>query len=231
VAVQKNPVPAGFFFGFRFLLICVGCGVLVGCLSTGSSSVVRAVKTVINDRNQNTFSASQIESAGVGILEVQIGDRLPISMVLGGVDSETFILSFYSQDRARLDFLNGRLVRSRGFSTDVLEVAALAENPFLAGLHQLDWLQTYYWKVSLSPGARGLIATSRFSVGGDDTVQLGDQIIPVVRIFETWSIPELEFTNKNSFWVNRQGIVIRSQQKVGPDTPLLTALLRTYREQ
>lgn len=224
----KSPGLTGLFFDFKLVALLVACLLLSGCLSSSSSAVARTVEAFVRDRRAATFSDGQIVASGLGVLEVSIDRRAPISMILGGVDPESFVMSFYSQDRARIDVVNGYVVRTRGFQNDVLERIALGVNPFERGLHQLDSLRTFFWKVSLSEGGRGLVAQSRYERVGETQVVLLGKSITVSEMIEYWMIPALEIRVENRFFYDRDGIVVMARQTLGAGTPVFETRLRSY---
>lgn len=226
---QESPVLSGLFFDPKVILLLMLMLGLQGCLSSSSGSVLRTVTAYVDDRRPQILTDEEINALGFGVLEVSIDERAPISMIFGGLDSRSYTLSFYSQDRARLDMINGHVVRSRGFAVDLLERQAIGLNPFAVGLHQIDSLRTFFWKVSLSSGARGLIAESRYERGNKSTIVLLGETVSVTEMIEYWEIPELGYQIKNVFLYDEQGIVITSHQSVSADTPRFETRLRSYR--
>jgi len=202
---------------------------LNACVSASTSAVSDTVRAVVTDRREATLTDAQVSALGVGALELQIDSRKPITMILGEVDPDSFVLSFYSQDRARLDLMNGRLTRSRGFQRDYLENNPIGEDPFFDGLHTLDTLRTYYWRVSLGEGPRELVTRSRFAVEESPPIVLNGARIPVKRAVEYLQVPDLNFETENHYWFDASGVVIKSSQQLAPGYPRLKFLLRSYR--
>lgn len=225
---RKSPGLTGLFFDLKVVVTVVASLLLAGCLSSSSGAVARTVEAFISDRRAATFSDDEIIASGLGVLEVSINDRAPISMILGGLDSDSFVMSFYSQDRARIDLINGYVVRTRGFQSDLLERVALGPNPFERGLHQLDSLRSFYWKVSFANGPRGLIAESRYERVAESQIRLRGRLVTVSEMIEYWMIPELEIQLENRFFYDRDGIVVSSRQTVGAGVPVFETRLRSY---
>jgi hypothetical protein len=226
---QESPVLSGLFFDPKVVLLLVLMLGLQGCLSSSSGSVLRTVTAYVDDRRPQILTDEEINALGFGVLEVSIDGRAPISMIFGGLDSRSYTLSFYSQDRARLDMINGQVVRSRGFAVDVLERRPIGLNPFAVGLHKIESLRTFFWKVSLSNGARGLIAESRYELGNESTIVISGKSVSVTEMIEYWEIPELGFKARNVFLYDDEGIVVATRQSVNADTPRFETTLRSYR--
>jgi hypothetical protein len=225
---RKARVKPGFFMKGIFVSILA---VLVGCESASMKSVTNTVRFVVSDSRPQTLSDVKLAELGLGVIEVDIDARAPISMILGGIDPQNFTMAFYSEDRARLDILNGRVTRTRGFETDLLERTAIGADPFVIGLHQIEPIRTYFWKVSFSEGPRSVVGESQFVVGDGSTIELMGKQIAVRQAIEYWSIPDLSFSYENRYWFDQNGIVVKSEQKAGPDTPLFRLFMRSYQTQ
>ncbi|ART81796.1 hypothetical protein CBP31_03475 [Oceanisphaera profunda] len=144
-------------------------------------------------------------------------------------------LKWVTQDKTMIVTQHGRLVRTLGFSHDLTYTANINQDPlpqllqlWQQGKHELlrwgtehDWQPGYY---------SGYQAISRFEYRGQEQVSILGEPVTLIKFSEQVVYPKLNIEQENTFWLAADtGVVIKSQQFIGPGLPAVEiTLLKPY---
>lgn len=135
-----------------------------------------------------------------------------------------------TQDRAMINTVNGRVVKTTGLGDNLQQVTNLA-NDTLAKVNQIvdgaSWTRQMGWTEHQQ--VRMATARSTFTWDGSDTLKVGSSVTPV-RILDE-EVTASGKTWHNRFWVDEAGQIRQSKQYLGPDYwPITTVLLKAAKE-
>lgn len=224
-----------------FLRICflapfvISLSVLAGC-SSNFKSVVDSAKAIIH--SDNAITPEYIASLPYASLLVTVNDTRPLLLILAFVDHDpltnTYRLTWLTQDAGSIVTENGRIIHTTGFTKDNLEslmpivpshssasvlYPALGSSP--------SWQAQYDW----SPGYRyGFTAQVTSRSLGMDTVITDLWQQKAEKIQETVVFDDSNAQFSNLFWLTpatetADPFVIKSIQYLGPNMDKVDMLM------
>lgn len=224
-----------YFSRFAFFLSLLA---LSGC-SSHFKSVMESAKAVID--LDNAITPQYISSLPYASTLVTVNDARPLLLILTFVDHDpltnTYRLTWLTQDAASIVTENGRIIHTEGFTKDNLEALASSANnsslsdPFINTLPKLSrsisWTARYDW----SPGYRyGFTAQVTSRSLGMDTVITDLWRQEAEQIQETVVFNTLDASFNNLFWLTpatetADPFVIKSIQYLGPNMDKVEMLM------
>jgi uncharacterized protein YcfL len=223
-----------FYFPYFFLLLLV----LTGC-SSHFKNVVDSAKAVID--LDNAITAQYIRSLPYASTVVTVNDTRPLLLILTFVDhnplTNTYRLTWLSQDSGSIVTENGRIIHTIGFTNDNLDaltpIATSASPPSTISApypelnNTASWQARYDW----SPGYRyGLTAQVTARSLGMDTVITDLWRQEAEKIHETVVFDDLDTSFSNFFWLTpatetADPFVVKSIQYLGPNMDKVEMLM------
>lgn len=226
-----------FFYNF-YCIFLFSTLVLTGC-SSNLKSMMDSGKAII-DLN-NAITPEYITSLPYASTLVTINDYRPLLLILAAVDyntaTQSYRLTWVSQDSGSIVTENGHIVHTEGFTKDNLEALASSANnsrlsdPFINTLPKpsstTSWQARYDW----SPGYRyGFTAQVTSRSLGMDTVITDLWRQEAEQIQETVVFNTLDASFNNLFWLTpatetADPFVIKSIQYLGPNMDKVEMLM------
>ncbi|MGI5308747.1 YjbF family lipoprotein [Rheinheimera sp. WS51] len=207
---------------------------------TSCAGTYRAYKDTLQyaftEQPDASLTLAEVVNSKFDYLYVKHGER-PQS-VLALMFLEQNQLKWISADQAMLIMEHGRIVRTLGFSNDLLVLSAAAVDP-LANIESIDDNTQWQRQLDWAGGEYGYSVTSRFVVEPGHSLRLFDQDIAVTKVIEhlDYASPSnyLRFDQhwQNVFWFDaKSGLLLQSQQQLAPFTePMqLTFISRVARQ-
>jgi hypothetical protein len=211
----------------KFLCLGIVLVCMQGCLSPGTSAVVETVRAGIIGPDSRQFDIELMKRSNAGVLRASINGRDSVFLGLAFVDPE-YRLTFTSVDEAVIQTFNGRIVATRGLSSDLSAFKALEADPIDIGLHQITPSRTFYSSVSLIDGPTALVGHSNFWPRGSSLVSTGYGDFVLNEVAEVFTIPSIGYRTENIFWVDDAGVIVQSVQQLHPELPNIEMLLFSY---
>ena len=211
----------------RFGAVTVSCLMLGGCLSAGTQSVANSVSQLVRSNIEIDYDDTKMRATGAGVLQAQFGGRASVYMGLHSRNRQTYDLLFVSNDGVGLEMYNGHIRATTKLAADIRSVTPLSGDPFFDGFIELHPAKTFFWKIQSTSGY-GLIAHSRYRFSGTEQIQTAYGSWDLSHWVESWSIEELDYQVDNHYWVDKQGIVVRSIQQPLPDHERMNLSLYSY---
>ena len=166
------------------------------------------------------LSLTEVLNAPSDLLYVKHGERAVAAMALYNIEAGQH--KWISADNALLVMEQGRIVRTLGFSNDLLHLTDTASDPIrqaakLSGDNL--WLRQADWQA----GEYGYVLRSRFEVIPEQTLQFFQQPLQTTLVIE-----HVQYDNKSEYlrfdghWQNRfwfdtaSGTLIKSEQTLAP---------------
>ena len=167
-----------------------------------------------------TLSLTEVINAPSDLLSVKHGDRAVAAMALHSIEAGQH--KWISADNALLVMQQGRLVRTLGFSNDLLYLTNTIADP-LRNHDKIsadsNWLRLADWQA----GEYGYALRSRFEVIPGQTLEFFQQPLQTTLVVE-----HVQYDNKSAYlrfdgqWQNRfwfdtaSGTLIKSEQRLAP---------------
>ncbi len=212
-------------------LLSLGLMTASGC-STKFSSINDSIKFAAFGVDNVTLTKQQIEQIPYLSSYVTINDKAQIFMVLAFIDihptSGKKQYKWLSSDSAMIVTENGRIIKTINMPTaNLYSVLPLKNFPSLTNDNQ--WQAQYDWQPEYQFGQRATISTR----------QVATEYIESVLWQENTSVwqENVQFDKSgksmsNTFWVDRNGNVVKSSQWLIPDTLKIDMeILKPYKPQ
>lgn len=181
--------------------------------------------------------------ATVGMPDVEMDDQainnLPYSSLYATINDgpQIFVVAAFAEedqvkwltsDRVLLITQNGRLVKTVGYTDNLLETTDLRHDPLLHPLRLKEgdsWTRTLSW--TEGKAFRSATVTSVFHLDGAEPLTLAGTTLNTLRVEENVSVPALGQHYRNRFWIDpATGIVRKAEQSVGPDFHVNLTILK-----
>ena len=193
------------------------CLLLQACTQT-QQGLVDTAKLAVMGPDDVTVSDEKIESLPYASMYLRINGGQRIFLVLGYAEQGQ--QKWITQDRAMLVTQQGRLVKTRGLSDNLLAVDNLPQDPLA---HPLTLREGASWTRVMSWTEHGQLRASRavstFSRGEDELLTLAGHQIPCRVWHEEVTLAASGARWQNTFWIDAiNGEVRQSAQRVGADT-------------
>lgn len=212
-------------------LLSLGLMTVSGC-STKFSSINDSIKFATFGVDDVTLTKRQIEQIPYLSSYVTINDKAQIFMVLAFIDinpvSAEKQYKWLSSDRAMIITENGRIIKTVNMPTANLDnILPLKNFPYLTNDNQ--WQAQYDWQPGYQFGQLATISTR----------QVATEYIESVLWQENTSVwqENVKFDKSgkkmsNTFWVDRNGNIIKSSQWLIPDALKIDMeILKPYKPQ
>jgi Protein of unknown function (DUF2886). len=162
-----------------------------------------------------TVADEEIQALPYSTMYLRLNDGQRIFVVLGYREND--LNKWLTQDRAMIVTRSGRLVKTVGLHSNLLEVTNLAGDPLVNGaaLHSgMQWPRDLRW--SEEGELRSARLNSTFTLAGEAVLTIAGQNIDT----QIWqenvqsTVPKREW--QNTFWIEKTtGLVRQSQQMMG----------------
>ncbi|GAA0827734.1 YjbF family lipoprotein [Marinomonas arenicola] len=195
---------------------------LAGCTSTSNmalktlhDSVFSAPDVVMTDQQiaQLTYAASYM----------RMGDAPQAFVVLAKAEGHDRL--WLSEEKEAVVTRFGHIVRTDGLSPVNIEAVRFVKgDPLEKGLVSLK--QRNYQAnglISSMPDYQfDLPFSADYQVKGSVPVVIANKTQNLTQVDEHYSIPALDFSVVNHYWLNDRGVVFKSQQQLLPTLPMIT---------
>ena len=212
----------GFFAGF--LLILVGCTAV-------TDEVRETVEYAFKDTEDAELSADEIENFPYTSLYAQWQGKARSLIVLGFINKPNKY-HFITADKETLVLENGRVTRTQSLDDNLLSVSNLKSDPLRCIVTTPQscnnrWQRAYDYQ--FDDGTRvSRNVKSTFSVKQREQLAMpyGSATATLVEEAGTFLLTGQRFVNR--FWVEPDGHVIKSEQRIIPNKPLLNLTQVTW---
>lgn len=203
----------------RHLLMVVLGFMLSGCGRFAMPPVVDSLRLAWKGVPDTPISRDQIDRLPYASIYAKAGQGPRSLLVLGRYDQED--LHWISADRGVLVTRNGRLVKTVGFPTDLIETIMVDKDPIISGQLDLPPDATYRRTVDIMPGTHFQVqVTSRFEKLGKQVIVILGKEYETLVIRELAEAPVLGWKFENTYWADlHSGFIWRSIQHYAPDLP------------
>ena len=203
----------------KFLFSCLILLNLTACAGT-YRSYIDMLDLAFTKTRDVELSLNDVEQAPSDLLYVRNGDRSVAAMALYKIEGGQH--KWVSADNVMLIMQHGRIVRTVGFSNDLLYLTNTASDPLLSSTQinsDSNWLRLADWQ----SGEYGYALRSRFEVVPGQKLQFFEKDFSVTLIIE-----HLQYDNASDYmrfdgnWQNRfwfdsaSGTLIKSEQTLAP---------------
>lgn len=200
----------------RNLPLLLLCLLLQGCTQT-QKGMGETFRLAFFGADNIQMTNEQIENLPYASLYLRINGGQQLFVVLGY--NENGQQKWITRDRAMLVIEHGRLVKTLGLAENLNQVSNLQHDPLRGALHLSEgaiWSRILRW--TENGQARADTATSRFTQGKDEVLQLAGRPVACHIWQEEVSLAENGASWRNTFWVDASsGQIRRSQQTLGAD--------------
>ena len=175
------------------------------------------------------YDPAQARKLPYATLDAKVGKAAPGLVVLGEIEGDRD-LHWFSADRAQLVTRNLRIIKTAGFPNNLSRTIWLAGNDDIAqqaragitSRRQIDCPEE---------GIYGAIINASAREKGEEELDIYGLKVSTVKIEEENYAPTIDWSFKNHFWVDPQGITWQSEQHITPSTPAIQLkILKPYLE-
>lgn len=201
---------------------------LTGC-SQKMESLGKTAKLAFLGQDDTQVSAQQVANVPYASAYLKVGKAPQAFVVLAFAEQQQ--LKWIAADKNMVVTRHGRLVKTQGFGEDITYVDNLAQDPLALGLLKSATPMKWQTRVEWSQVFRGgYDLTSVFQPRGKERVQILNQSRELIRFDELVTVPALNETYTNSFWLDpANGQVVQSHQYMGPAMALVKfTVLKPY---
>jgi hypothetical protein len=201
--------------------------VLILMLITSCSGTYHAysqtLKIAFSEQVDAQKTLAQVQQSEIDIISVKRGDRAAAIMALAYLENGQH--KWVSNDNAMLIMKKGRLIRTIGFSDNLLYLSNIENDPLklLTGDSQGSRLLDPWLRIADRTGDEyGYLIKSIFSQGKQDILQALNLQLDTIYYVETvhYNAPteyvRLVTSWENHFWFSKDGRLIKSIQKISP---------------
>ncbi len=190
----------------------------------------------------NTLGASLHGPAKLEVTQVQV-DALPYYQIQVSTEYGSAVmalvrvqgkLQYWRANSNQLLLLeDGVIVRTLGFSEDLLGTRLAADSPFSRGLqHVADGQPSQRWIDLGSNTQFDISLRGTFHPAGIETVRILDRDHSLLRVDESLASPVAGMSSTNHYWVDpKDGFILQSRQQVTPSLSVTLTQLRPLRRQ
>lgn len=197
-----------------FLLLSTGLLLLQGC-TPSQQSMVETFHTAVSGDRDITVSDEYIRALPYSTMYLRLNDGQQIFVVLGYVEQEQS--KWLTQDQAMIVTRNGRLLKTTGLHTNLLDVTPAAQDPLNTAFALHDgarWTRNIRW--TEDDHYRSATLTSEFFSAGETVLHLAGEPVRSQIWHENVRSTTPERTWQNTFWIEAAtGHVRRSEQTLG----------------
>jgi hypothetical protein len=206
-------------------LMALGGAIFISGCSTNNvekQSVFQMVQQAWSISRDSEMSQTQVEQSPYALLKVVIENRPNAVMSLGYLEGDT--QQWFSQDLASLKTQNGRITALYGLEGYANQTALFADSAFKRlAIESVGVNQRLELPLKLD-----LPSQHRFDVPvyvviqamGLETRERFNQKVNLLRVEEQVSIPSMDFTTVNIYWLDpKTRFIWESEQKWAPNLP------------
>lgn len=207
-------------FGLGLILALTGCNAV-------TEDARRTLEYAFAKTPDVELSAEELREFPYTALYVNQDGSPQSLVVLGYIDGEgeDAEFSWISADRETLVTRHGRVIRTLDLHTNLLAISALDSDPLRCIVtHPGDCLRTWQRDMDFAVGERRFTrrASSVFEVVGPTRIQLPEGETQVVHVRERVSIALTDKSFMNEFWIEDDGHVVKSRQRILFNEPSFT---------
>lgn len=215
----------------KFCLLALGLG-FSGCTKGSSLSYVAdSFRLITSGFPDIPLTRAQVDSIPYATLTAKMGKGPRSLLVLGRVNGQD--LHWISNDKKALVSRHGRIIKTAGFSLNLINTRFLSLDPVQGGLFTASGQNKLTRIVDLMPGNHfGVSVMSQFSQSGEEQIEIVEKRYKTRLIRERCSVPELTWSFDNYYWVDKSGFIWKSEQHFAPTLPpvqfeILTPYIKT----
>lgn len=211
-------------------LIALGILALTGCTSV-TDEVRATVAYAFKGAEDAQLSADEIQNFPYTSLYARWEGK-PRNLIVLGYVNDPKQYHFITAEQETLVMSHGRLVRTQNLNANVLSVSNLSEDPLLCLVTQPEdcdktWKRTYdYEYASGKRVSRAVISSFTVKERKNMDMPYGKATAVLVEETGEFVLSGDSFTNR--FWVEPDGHVIKSQQRIFPNEPVLALTQVTW---
>ncbi len=204
---------------------------LSGC-SQKMDDTKATIKAAFWNSEDVSISKQHIESLPYSSMLARINDGPQILMILAFVErnpsNNNQQLKWVSADKAMIVTENGRIVKTLRLPQGNLVNLDSSTNNMAPSIDATEWTSIYDWQPDYFFNQSATIQSKHIAT---QTLNSLIWTKDVQQINESIHFEQLDRQETNSFWVDTQGNVVKSEQWVIPDTlKIETEILKPYRE-
>jgi Group 4 capsule polysaccharide lipoprotein gfcB, YjbF len=197
------------------LLIFMFTGLLLQGCTVSQQSMVETFRTAATGDRDITLPDAQIQSLPYSSMYLRLNEGQQIFVVLGYIEAGQS--KWLTQDHAMIVTRNGRLLKTTGLRSNLLDVTDAQQDPLNQGLtlrEGMRWTRVIRW--SEEGRSRSATLTSQFSSAGDVTINVAGKPIHSRIWHENVQSDRPDRGWQNTFWMDKStGQIRRSQQMLG----------------
>ena len=195
---------------------------LAGCTST-SNMALKTLHDSIFSAPDVVMTDQQIAQLPYAASYMKMGELPQAMVILAKVEGKDRLWA--SQGDEILVTRFGHIVRTDILSdTNIEELRFIKGDPLEKGLVSLKQ-HNYQGNgvISSMPDYQfDLPFSAHYQVKGSVPVMIANKTQNLIQIDERYSVPALDFSVVNHYWLNERGVVFKSQQQLLPTLPMIT---------
>lgn len=222
---MKKAKQAAFIF-FTSLVFLSAC-------SSTQTAYLQNVELYFSSKVDNTMSSEDIALAPYDLVYVKNGERPIATMALAFIENGDY--KWLSSDNAMLITRNGRIIRTLGFTQNLIHTTNLDEDPINAGANIQENHPLWLRRIDSEFNDYGAELKSTFSVTNNTVLSIQGIEFPVQKVQESVAYNSAIYGNSswvNTFWFHSaSNQLIKSSQTISPnlDSIDLTYVSRALR--
>lgn len=191
-----------------FSVLLSGCG--------GTKLAYTTLKDSLTQSPDSSISDDQLQQIPYSVSYIRLGNSPQAMVVLESAQGSDRV--WVSAQKEYVVTRYGRVVRTTGLEQNIADLHFNGQAPFakgLASLKAIDYKTS--GTIDLMPGYHyGLPFTATYKVVGQELVDINGDKKSLTRVDEAYSIPSVNYHVTNYYWLNQQGLVMKSMQQPIP---------------
>lgn len=211
----------------RLVLLAICLSLLTACAGT-YRAYIDTLSYAFSPPSDAELTLEQVRASASDLLYVRNGERPQAVMALAYIERGQ--QKWLSADKALLVLANGRIVRTSGFSHDLLYTSNLEADPLKLAVPELNraqWRRLTDWQ----QGEYGYLIESDFIVGERELLTIEQQTVMTIKVTERARMEtQSHFLRFDGEWQNEywfaadSGLLLKTRQQVAPYAELMELL-------
>lgn len=219
---------------YRYWFIVLFTTALSTVLLSGCTAVTDEVRATVEyafkDAEDAEMSPEKIKQFPYTSLYARWDGDARALIVLGFVNKPND-WHFITAENETLVLRNGRVIRTQGLKDNLLGTSNLEDDPLNCIVTHPNrcsalWQRDYDYNINGKTLSRSV--KSEFTVHSRETIEMPFGEVSAILVEETGAFLLTDETFTNKFWVEDDGHVVKSEQRVFPATPKLTLTQVTW---
>lgn len=214
---------------YRYWLVFLSVILLSSC-TTVTDEVRATVEYAFKSTEDAELSSEKIENFPYTSLYAQWQGKARAHIVLGYVDKPDD-WHFITAEKETLVIRNGRVIRTQGLEDNLLSVSNKNQDPLScivtdANNCKKKWQRHHDYRINGETVSRQVI--SSFSVGEQTVLNMPFGSVKATEVAEKGHFVLTKESFVNKYWIEEDGHIVKSEQKIFPETPKLTLTQVTW---